>query len=1776
MTYERYENYERRMQLLARVLQFIKKHYLKVVIPLGTVIAVTLILLSITGIFIENVLCDDLVYGEQPKCSAKAIFSDVEYEFVREGETLWTKEAPITAGTYRVRAVSHTGFGGVRYSEEAQFVILPLDLHLTVKDHKCTYGDLTEYSVARIEADGLLEGDRLVAATFSSVDLSALEFAVAIEAFSVVNADGVDVTSSYTPHLKEGTLSFELRRITLSSEDVKKIYDSSATEWPKCSVSLGSLAPGDSVRFIHSPGIVDVGTAEARFSAVITNSDGKDVTDNYEILYDFGQLTVSPRPVSLATNTEEQVYSGKPLKSEVWNLLDGGTLVDGHKINVRFTAEQTDVGECANTAEVSIVDENGTNVTHNYEVQLTVGTLRVVPRSLSVAVDDAEKIYDGVPLTNHQWKVVDGSLAPGQRISVETPASQINVGETTNVLNVSIFDEKGNDVSHNYSIQKSEGALRVLARPLTIKTEGAQKIYDGTALTCNVWNITVGTVAAGQRLTVTLTGSQTKVGESQNAFLPRVLDGKGSDVTPNYDIRQDLGILKVTTITLTIGTGSAQKVYDGQPLTKNSWSKISGTLAKGQWLDVTVTGSQTDAGESENTATIIVRDAKGNDVTADGYIIETDYGILTVTRRLLEVTSAGKEKKYDGIPLIYRALRGSPKGQLLEEHSTSLTFSGIQVGVGSSPNYFTAKVVERNGRKDVTDNYEIIYEYGTLTVLPNPELPEDDEYDINFPQKNDEEGGATASTVTVSSNETAVLYLRKTSYGDYTGKGWKPAVPYNAADGSKPMYFAGETYQANKSVSFVNVKFKLSEFTPFLLPYYTTDSGSPALVENDIRYVFSNKEYSVRTLINKGYSDFVSLKPSKALTASEKAYREFVYQKYTDVPASTKNELVKLAAKNGIAANSATLITDIQEYISHAAKYNLDAKEYPSGCDKVVYFLTVAKEGICQHFASAATLMYRTFGIPARYTTGYMVEAKGMTETKISNDNAHAWVEIYLDGIGWVQIEVTPGGFILDNDDLALGERGEQGSGGWATVYSSQKATLYLRQKSFGAYAGNKWKAATAYTATDGSKPMYFAGETLLFNNPKENFSKIKLSTSDDVPFLLPYYSTDARSPATVENDIQYLFGSKSYSVDAMVNKNYSEFVTLKAVPNLSQQEKDYREFVYRNYLEVPANTKSVLLDLAKKNGISSNSSTIISDIQKYIFTAASYNTEFEELPQGQDFVVYFLTVAKEGNCQHFASAATLMYRSFGIPARHTVGYVVEVEAGETKKFGRNDAHAWVEIYLDGIGWIEIEVTPGRGGGGSGSGGEETVIRSPEDDDTVYAQITYYQEGSVYLREKSYGEYTGRSWTSAPRYSASGSANPLYYAANALSGVGYSSISIRRLNDCPALLPYYAKPSNSVVSATDDVSVDIKSINYSIPSVIGMTYKDFVGRSTTNRTQESNYRKFVYSNYLAIPESTKAAMLKIAQENGISAKSATVIEDVQNYISTAARYNKDVADFPAGVDVAVYFLTTAKEGCCQHFASAATLMYRTLGIPARYTVGFVKEAGPGQTVDVTGNDAHAWVEIYLDGVGWIQMEVTASQWHTVPGGGGGGEAVVNDEGKCRLVISASSAEKVYDGKSFSKDVYQTLWIKEGALLAGHRFERVDFHLARQFVDPGSTFLYVGDVKIVDENGKDVTDQYVLIKLRGTFTIKKRPITICSTSATKKYDGTPLKDDRWWIAEGSLAYGDEITVSVTGSRDIVGSSVNTVRVTSIKNTSTKKDVKSCYEITVAPGTLTVKE
>ena len=101
----------------------------------------------------------------------------------------------------------------------------------------------------------------------------------------------------------------------------------------------------------------------------------------------------------------------------------------------------------------------------------------------------------------------------------------------------------------------------------------------------------------------------------------------------------------------------------------------------------------------------------------------------------------------------------------------------------------------------------------------------------------------------------------------------------------------------------------------------------------------------------------------------------------------------------------------IEDFLKSEYSYSLDIPPLPAGEDALDFFLFEQRKGYCEHFATAYALLCRLAGVPARVVTGYSTgdynPFTGLYEVSLSD--AHAWVEIYLQGIGWVTMEPTPG-----------------------------------------------------------------------------------------------------------------------------------------------------------------------------------------------------------------------------------------------------------------------------------------------------------------------------------------------------------------------------------------------------------------------------------------------------------------------------------------------------------------------------------------------------------------------------------------------------------------------------------------------------------------------------------------------------------------------------------------------------------------------------------------------
>lgn len=420
---------------------------------------------------------------------------------------------------------------------------------------------------------------------------------------------------------------------------------------------------------------------------------------------------------------------------------DGGALISPPNLN-RLVSKDLQGFVAKTVTESSNLTDRVIEANENGDLLLTPGgvigdgkgQLELFPANanwvwsglVTLTAPSGSKLYDGTPLTCSSGALVS-SLPVNFNIQVTASGSQTNAGSCeTEITSFTITNSTGDDVtSHFTNVETLPGKLVVDPYPLIVQTGSAEKEYDGKALTCDkaeirssLNNSAEGTALGSEQMvavsgsnfvqgetaavppaipdsdiTVEVTGSQTEPGQSDNTC--NIIWGNANP--NNYTVSYDLGTLTVTTQsgvrTLTIATGSAEKVYDGTPLTCNEVT-VTGQ-AYGDNVTVTATGSQTEAGESKNNYQI-----NWGSVNSSHYTIDSrNLGTLKVKPLELAVSFGVPEVTYSGFIWIPNPVITYLNGPHQNESVTGMRIMASSDGflVGSSPEDLTS------GRGSETD-----------------------------------------------------------------------------------------------------------------------------------------------------------------------------------------------------------------------------------------------------------------------------------------------------------------------------------------------------------------------------------------------------------------------------------------------------------------------------------------------------------------------------------------------------------------------------------------------------------------------------------------------------------------------------------------------------------------------------------------------------------------------------------------------------------------------------------------------------------------------------------------------------------------------------------------------------------------------------------------------------------------------------------------------------------------------------------------------------------------
>ncbi|RAR42824.1 transglutaminase domain-containing protein [Paenibacillus sp. MDMC362] len=305
---------------------------------------------------------------------------------------------------------------------------------------------------------------------------------------------------------------------------------------------------------------------------------------------------------------------------------------------------------------------------------------------------------------------------------------------------------------------------------------------------------------------------------------------------------------------------------------------------------------------------------------------------------------------------------------------------------------------------------------------------------------------------------------------------------YFTAQSPEPTYWRGDTYnrydgrkwEADPSI---RKPVKLSEDLSGILPYWERPSGDKLVqtltfeqdtpiqsvlsggIITSVKEIHFSKERGTPRLAVDRLSETVSLQGERAVSGytietlysqpEEQSLRsgtnndpEYMKEMYLQLPEQLPLRVRDLAREiTWDAVNRYEKAKAIESYLEQNYTYSLQTSVPPEGRDFTDYFLFDTKEGYCVHFATTMTVLLRSEGIPARYVTGFAPGepvAGTVDRYEVAQKNAHAWVEVFFPGQGWVLFDPTPGFSIEQVSTPPLvGDSGSAGLKYWNSLWDS-------------------------------------------------------------------------------------------------------------------------------------------------------------------------------------------------------------------------------------------------------------------------------------------------------------------------------------------------------------------------------------------------------------------------------------------------------------------------------------------------------------------------------------------------------------------------------------------------------------------------------------------------------------------------------------------------------------------------------------------------------------------
>lgn len=1690
----------------------------------------------------------------------------------------------------------------------------------------------------------LMEGDRVVATILGTQTEAGISDN--IMTVSIFNEKDKDVTDRYDIECKYGTLTVNKAIVKINADSATKQYDGKELKCDTYTIVSGSLASGHKLQVDVIGSRTDVGETVNTITATAVDNAGNDVSYNYQFICVEGEIEVTPNFITIQSGSAEKIYDGTVLENPETNIIFG-ELAEGHTMEIVVTGSQTNVGKSSNGFGVEILDAEGNSVTNNYAITTIYGDLEITPKYITVQSESEVKTYDGTPLVNEGITITSGELVEGQTMEVSVTGSQTDVGLSENVFGIQFLDAEGNDVTDNYSITTFYGELEVTPKYITVQSNSATKTYDSLPLTSDEVSIISGEIVEGQILEISATGTQTDAGNSDNVFGLEIFDAEGNDVTSNYSITKFYGVLEVLPIYLTVATDSASKTYDGLPLIADGWNLVSDTTPlANHLLEVSVLGEITNAGKVENSITEIrITDENGNNVKHN-YSITRLCGELEVLPIKLSVSTESATKVYDGLPLIARDWELTSTTTPLDSHTLEVVVIGEITNAGSVKNAIGEIIITNENGENVASNYEVTTFIGTLEVTQRQiTIKTESASKVYDRTPLIERGWEITSDTTLVDGHTIELSVvgELTNVGEiynsitelkiYDEEGKNVTRNYNVSKNHGklkvlPIEISITTESATKVYDGLPLIAREWRITSDTIPLdghtldvivigEITDAGT---VPNSIGEVIIVDENGENVTSCYDISKFIgTLKVTQRTFQVRTPSASKVYdgtpltaEEYEIVSGDT---LVDGHTLQIDVVGEITEVGSVQNSIGGIIITDQDGKNVSANYDvsTIIGRLSVTSRIITIKTESASKV-YDKLPLIAR-------DWEIISETQIADGQTiNVAIVGEITNVSRVKNAITE--LVISDangNDVTNNYSVEQIIGDLEILPIQLSVSTASASKVYDGLplTANEWQLESETTPLDGhTLEVVVVGEITNVGSIYNAIGEIIITDENDVNVTSNYdiSTIQGRLEVTSRNlTIKTKSASKVYDALPLILREY-EISSETTVANNHRLSVEIIGEITNVGSVKNAIGEIIITDENGENVTSNyNISTVIGSLEvtKRTLTirTGSASKEYDGTPLVCDeWSIVSQTAQVDGH------TITVIISGERTEVGESPNYIAEIKVLDengidvTNNYNLSRSQEGVLIVFD-TDEPDDDDDPSGGGGGGGEDDDAPIGPGLSESGSlsdngakledlkkiVLASIYSTKTGSIYLRSRSYGNYNGKGWSNevteyTEKFSGIYSAN--YLTGLVLKEAKYESDAIKIKLMCSSyMLPYYLEPTKyNYDLPTNDVTMrgDVTKTYSAYYYGYGYLYLEDLDQVPAEyREYERKYREFVYENYLDVPASTLPYVDAIIELNGFDKNDPEVILEVATYVKSCATYNFDYDKaLDKESDIVAAFLTKYKEGVCRHYASAGTLIFRALGIPARYTTGCMDATEEGEWVDVTADRAHAWVEVYMDGIGWVVVEVTGGTGDDGGDGGGGGgggndneddnEDDEDEEEKEKHVITVepSLQEYMYNGQMHyadsngrvklddkSKKMIEELGYTYTYTLSGSRKE------------VGYGAIQVHNFRVFDSAGFDITRQFVIDAKDGKLHVYEKEIFISSNSYVKEYDGIALVPDPNGFTNTSLI-DDSHRIIVTFRQTFTNVQTKDNSFKAVIVDENGEDVSVRYKIMCNYGTLSI--